>query len=65
MHYSQEGFYFLIALFSVVSIVVLFFVIRYAVMSNEIIKELKLINEKQDKQIKITSAILDNSLKRD
>lgn len=64
MYYSQEGFYFLIALFSIISIIVLFFIIRYAVMSNEIINELKLINEKQDRQIKVISAILDNSLKK-
>ena len=62
MYYGDTGEYVVAFLYFVISSFVIFFIIRHAVMAKQIITELKSINESQEKQLKIMSAILDDYL---
>ncbi|MHA7847101.1 hypothetical protein [Serratia sp. D1N4] len=64
MYYGDSSEFAVAFLYFVISSFIIFFIIRYAVMAKQIIMELKSINESQEKQLKIMSAILDDYLTR-
>ncbi|WP_337262959.1 MULTISPECIES: hypothetical protein [unclassified Serratia (in: enterobacteria)] len=64
MYYGDSSGFVIAILYFLILSFITFFVIRYAVMAKQIIMELKSINESQEKQLKIMSAILDDYLTR-